>query len=182
MKTILLCVLLSFQAVLAISQDLAKQQIKIDTIQGHGYEILFVSNPISRKIYVKTSAGVKQDIKQLYRPIEYKWESVLSLLDSIKSGWALPTTTQLETIYKSSQSDMDKSGIRLGSLDYVGVSGSYWCYNGVMSNEPVTKLVYIGGVIGESFHKGEGFDADPNKYGNFTVAKENYKVILIRKY
>jgi len=191
--TTILFVLLAFAS---RAQTVKEQFYKVDTVPGHGYEIMFIGSPVTKKVYTKTDAGVKATLQTFYRPGDYTWDQAKVKIDSVfrsNGNWSLPTVSQLQTIITLTQAILDKQRIRLGSLDYEGLLGAFWCCNQTKNGQINIDSIYNAGLVdGQHFAKTESNAkrsdgtrlVDDDNPGNVsgTGGKITDHLIFIRKY
>ncbi len=99
MKKICLAFLISLTSFATKAQIVKDQIFKVDTVPGHGYEVMFIGNKITKKVYIKTDSGVKSIDKDFYRPGDYTWDHAKEIIDSVNNidaNWVLPSTKQLK--------------------------------------------------------------------------------------
>jgi len=95
MKKLLISLQSVLMAFVAQAQLVKDQILKVDTVPGHGYEVMFIGNKVTKKVYVKTDSGVKSVDKDFYNPGDHTWDQSKNKIDSIaalNSNWELPTT------------------------------------------------------------------------------------------
>ncbi|EHQ30001.1 hypothetical protein [Mucilaginibacter paludis] len=181
MKRLLLIALLILPSLLRAQ---VKQQIaRVDTIPGHGYEIMYVGK--HEKLTTRTSDGEIQSL-DYFNSIEYNWPKAKFKIDSIynlKQGWRLSTTAQLKTIFKITQAIMNQKDIRIGSYDFIGINGLFWCNNSPDGSfNDLDNLAVAGSQNSREFEveRGSGKDYATSDEGYGLVYKE--QLLMVRKY
>jgi hypothetical protein len=160
MKRIILLLALIKTAQIVNGQDLRKNIIKVDTVPGHGYEVMYMVKPIKKDVVETFNNGPllngkkdkRNDINKtvsenFYRPVKYNWKQTQNISDSLtklNENWRLPTLNQLKTIFNKTKDEMNTHAVRLGSLEWQGIFFLYWCNNG--SYNPINEeSIYAAG-------------------------------------
>lgn len=164
------------------AQTVDKQIVKVDTIPGHGYEIMYVGDPEKRRINLNGQLAMGD----CFGPVHYNWPDAKVKIDSIynlKQNWRLATTAQLRTIYTITQAIMDKKRIRVAGFGWQGISGLYWCNNSPDGSfNDLDNLAVAGSQNNREFEVSEGSGSDfaTSDWGHGLKYKE--QLLMVRKY
>lgn len=184
-KSILTGIAVAMISTCCIAQDLKSSQIKIDTAAGHGYEIMYVAEPIQKQVFERVNNSVKPVKEKYFREYSVTWIEATKIADTLKKkGWFIPSMYQLKQVFTITQSDMDKKDIRVGSLNWQGVTGFFWALNDPEHDINNASSVVMGGTINNrEFVSGDvvgkGLIDSDDKGGN---GKKRLKLILLRPF
>lgn len=172
MKISILITLIALKCSSAFAQDFKTNRAKIDTANGHGYEILVMATPVQKNV----EAGS-------FRINDYTFNEAKHKLDSLQSlgeNWSLPTVGQLKSIYSAFKT----TNTSKNSMQWQGVYGFYWCKNVTRNSNGVVDNNLMNAAGANNIYAFKVIDGliDSELTDRGGVQKVKYRLAFIKSY